>query len=602
MSRAAIPPAGRPGRIPPRILALMVAVLGIGAVARVLALAALPGFFGPGDPATYYSMARGVLATGLPRVEFIWNFASLPATIAHVESYYEISFAYLLAAMLAVFGDHVFVARAFSTLCGIAAPVLTLVFALRLGPRIALIAATLVALEPWSIYYSGVLMKEAWISVVVLIALEAMRRLAVGRRGAIATGCATAAVALAAGAAQYELIPILGVTGVIGLLSSRRDALPAYLATFATGLALAVAAMWMALGVPLSGKFAFFTGGAMWTPEVGVRAPRVSSTGPARFLPLGYVLGSMLIRWYPAILVLAWIGSRSRRLAPPETAIPLGFTAAFFYFHGVPHDLWSRDFVLLLPVLAPLVAMGACHGRAWNVPIGRWLAPGPAAPGIPGGAPGLPWLRRGTVALALFAGTFAGVNLSYRLHVAGILPVRWMPWSVIVTSAVATGVCIIAARPFAFVFATRPFRAALPLIALGLVLAAYSQMLPWATIARNPEFPGFERRCAEYRSASELMRHSFPRGPVMTSAPPEVAFYSGFPAVRTPITQNPDAIRQIQQRYEVRYLLARHDELRPEVVARLGLSPLARFQNHVVYAFAEPAAGPVIGAREEVTR
>ena len=61
-------------------LAGLVAVIGAGAVLRILALAALPSFFGPNDPATYFAMALGVRHEGVPRIGFIWNFASVPAT------------------------------------------------------------------------------------------------------------------------------------------------------------------------------------------------------------------------------------------------------------------------------------------------------------------------------------------------------------------------------------------------------------------------------------------------------------------------------------------------------------------------------------------
>ena len=102
-------------------LAAIVALLGVAAMLRIWLLAALPRFFGPGDPDTYFAMARSVVRSGVPRIDFVWNYTSLPGAISHVESYYEIAYAYLLGGALAMFGEHPVVGCALSVVFGVLA-------------------------------------------------------------------------------------------------------------------------------------------------------------------------------------------------------------------------------------------------------------------------------------------------------------------------------------------------------------------------------------------------------------------------------------------------------------------------------------------------
>src|SRR5262249_12048823 len=132
---------------------------------------------------------------------------------------------------------------------------------------------------------------------------------------------------LGAGAIQYELLPIVGGAATVAILiARRRDALPSFLLAISIVVLGALGATWLWLGVPLSGKLAFFAGRSLGTPDDGVRAARVSTFGPLRFVPFIYVAGALLMKWYVCIPVLAWIGSRSRRLTRPEVSLPLSVT------------------------------------------------------------------------------------------------------------------------------------------------------------------------------------------------------------------------------------------------------------------------------------
>src|SRR5262249_39938006 len=149
----------------------LLGLIAVGVALRVMLLPSLPGFFGPGDPATYFAMAKGVLRGGVPRVDFVWNYTTLPATISHVESYYELAFGYLLARVMHVVGAKPIAGCLLSFACGVLTTLLTIAFTRRHGTRVALVAAAIVALEPWSIYYSGVVMKEALIALLTLVSL-----------------------------------------------------------------------------------------------------------------------------------------------------------------------------------------------------------------------------------------------------------------------------------------------------------------------------------------------------------------------------------------------------------------------------------------------
>src|SRR5262245_28300582 len=108
----------RPARFSDRTDALA-GVLLLAAGLRVAAFLTLPGFFGPGDPAIYFAMARGCAREGAPWIGFVWHFLTWPDAIRHIEDYYEPGFAYLLAPPLLIGGGSVTAARCLSLLCGI---------------------------------------------------------------------------------------------------------------------------------------------------------------------------------------------------------------------------------------------------------------------------------------------------------------------------------------------------------------------------------------------------------------------------------------------------------------------------------------------------
>lgn len=551
-------------------LALLVAVIGAGAVLRILTLAALPDFFGPGDPATYWSMAAGVLREGVPRVDFVWNYSGAPAAISHVESYYEPAYAYVLALPMALFGARPAVGRALSVAFGVLAILLTWTFARRHGPRVALLATTLVALEPWSIYYSGVLMKETLVSVVVILALQSLRRVVESGGSNARAGVIAALVVLAASAFQYELLPILALATAITLARLRRGALLSFVTTAALVSGAAALATWAWMSVPLSGKFGFFMGQKMWTPawasSGGQRALHLW-----RFLPAGYVLGALILKWYLPVAALAWVGTRARGLTRAEVMLPASFALCFIYFHGVPHDLWERDFIALLPVAAPFAALAACRGDAWT--------------------PG-----RATAVLGLVAGGALGTYSALTNHVAGFFPVRWMPWSVIASTLLfAFPMAYLVRRWMPAVVAEQRLRRWLPAAALGLVLASFSQSLPWPLIFSNPQFRDYEARRAAREQACGLLR-PLPAGAVMSSEPAETHLDSGRPAVLLPIPRDAGVIAEVRKRYRLRYLLAAPGELDEGTATRAGLQQLGRRAGFVLYEFVPGApALPVAG-------
>ncbi len=564
-------------------LAILTAVIGVGALLRVLLLASLPRFFGPGDPATYFAMATGVLRHGAPRVDFVWNYTTLPATISHIESYYEFAYAYLLAGMMAAFGSYALIGCVLSFVCGVTATFLTYWFARRFGPRVAIVAAAIVALEPWSIYYSGVLMKETFISVVALLAIEGMRRVILSDARPVTAGLRAAAIVLGASMFQYEMLPVLALTTAIVLFLLRREALPCYLAATIAVTGAVVLLTLGTIGVPISGKFGFFIGHRLWTTETHGPSSYASPLGLARFLPLPYVFGALLIKWYVPILALAWLGSRARQVQRTDLVIPVCFSCTYLYFHGVPHDLWERDFIPLLPILAPLAALGVCRAWLWTIPLGdRWRG----------------WERvaRGAFATGLIGGALIGVMLTYALHIKGVFPARWLPWtSLTITTGVAV-VIIAVLRRMSFIFRMRIVRRVIPAVAMGVILAGYSQSLPWAWIYANPQYPGYEQQRAAREQGCALLNNVEAGAAVMTELPAEVELYSGHPAVLLPITHDVPTILTLRERYGVGYLLAADNEISTSLPQRLSLTRVSHQWGYALYAFPAQGAAPAAPA------
>src|SRR5262249_41043287 len=94
--------AARPG---PGAIALLIVLLAVAGWMRAQVIAHIPSFFGPGDPAIYFQMGRAILRHGVPRVDFMHHFLTLPPRIAHIEDYYEPAFGYLVAVAMLLRGQ-----------------------------------------------------------------------------------------------------------------------------------------------------------------------------------------------------------------------------------------------------------------------------------------------------------------------------------------------------------------------------------------------------------------------------------------------------------------------------------------------------------------
>lgn len=351
---------------------LFILLLIVAAVLRVQVIRAIPDFFGPGDPAIYFQMARGTLHHGWPRMEFIHHFLARPPGIVHAEDYYEPAFGYLVAPALLVGGEKPAAAAAVSLVFGLLAVFLVSRLARRHGPDVALIAAAIVAFEPWSIYYSGLLMKEATVTVVVLAFLELLRRGAGGSDPPGRAGLVLGAATVAAGLLQYELIPIAGLAGIVVLAVNRRAALPGYLLGAGLCLAALTALTWVLIGVPISAKYAFALGQSLGDPD---RLAPVRDFGQSlrALFPFRYIGWAIVSAWYPPLILLAALGAAAASVSRVERTILLAFGAAFLCLHAIPQDLWCRDFIPMTAVLATPAALAFSRAAPWRART--WSAP-----------------------------------------------------------------------------------------------------------------------------------------------------------------------------------------------------------------------------------
>jgi hypothetical protein len=558
-------PGVAPGARPARVWLLLVVVLVAGATLRARVIPSIPHFFGPGDPGVYYQMARGVLEHGVPRVDFLHHFLSLPPTITHLEDYYEPAFGCLVAIPMAVAGERPAVAALTPLAFGLLTLLLVAWLARCHGPGVAVAATALVAFEPWSIYYSGVLMKETAVAVAALLFLEALRRVAAGARPAGRAGARLALAWLAAGLLQYELLPVLGLTALVALAAHRRAALPAFLATAAL-LALALLAVtWWTLGVPISAKYLFFLGRDMTTPEP---AAGIATTADAirRWLPATYFAWAMLVGGYPILLVLAGLGARGDT-ARVERTVLLAFTLVYLYLHAVPGDLWGRDFIPLTAVLAVPAA------RALPATAG-WLAR-PWAAALTGGslaflflAPSLIQWARAAVPVLAGAGFWSTILAGFAVGAAVAAPL-WL------------------ARHWLGPPRLRP---ALPALLVAGLALGYWTHLPWPAIYTNPQFPDYEVVRARRERVCGWVKSTFPAAPVMAKEPMEVALYTGFPAVPVPEGTLAGPVVRYAARYGVGYLLVEPGVVADSIVRLLPLEALGEREGVRLYRFRAAAA------------
>ena len=525
-------------------LALLVMLVAAGAVARVAVIARIPHFFGPGDPGVYYMMARGVLETGLPLLDFTHHHLTVQEQLPFIADYYEPAFAYLLALVMLIGGQTVIAAKSLSLLAGVATIAVVFAYGRRFGTGAALLAAAMVAVEPWSMYYSGLIMKEALVSLLVLaflwsFAAELEREQSSARRWA-AWGAGLVLLSMI----QYELLPILGIGCGAALMLRRREAVLPFGAAVVVFAGLLTAASWLMIGVPLSAKLYFFTGASYFNP---LPPESVPAPGFARYLPLRYIAASMVGNWYLPVLALAIAGGVAVRRQSLFPLVTLCFGVSFLYFHGVAIDLYPRDFITLTVVLAPLFGIGMVHcarreSRAWR---------------------GLFW---GLVAWAAFVTAFAGFSLA--LKAAALL-------------ALAALIALDLLRPRL----RRGTALALLAISFG---AIFHAQLPYHRIYENAQFPDYADRLARQRAAAEWLRDEGATGPIMAPVPGEVTLFTGLRAVRLPAEVTSRQVGAALARYDASHLLIPENQLPPDLESALGLERLDHRHGFVTL---QPAGG-----------
>lgn len=540
----------------PLAVALFAAVLIAGALLRAQVVRSIPEFFGPGDPAIYFGMARGVLHHGVARVDFIHHFLARPKTISHIEDYYEPAYAYLPALAMAIGGESHAAALWSSFAMGVACIVLVWLLARRDGPWTALIAAAIVAFEPWSIYYSGVLMKEAVVSVLVLAYLWCLRRGVTFERPHWQAGALAGLATVAAGLFQYELIPILGLTSIVVLAIHRPRALIGYLASSGLALMLLAGIMWLASGVLISAKYAFVLGRVPGDPD---QLPSAAAAGGRTLWPFSYLGRSVLTLWYPTLLLLGVLGAFSPRFERVDRTLLLTYLATHLYLHAIPQDLWARDFIVLTAVLARPAALALLAPREWWASRGRAIAV---------------WALLFLLWVAGAIGRFVippGAAWGFWAHV-GLYAVLSIPAGVAVWAIMRSRLRMGCAR-------------LTPIVAALAVAADLVTSLPYGRILLNAEFPTYEIERARRERVCHWMASTVARGPVLAQIPEEVEWYSGFPSVVMPEVFHPGGITRLAARYQIRYLLDQPGSIPDSVLATLPVRMVGERESWRLYEF-----------------
>ena len=524
---------------------LLAAALRAGVVARV------PDLYGPGDPGIYLAMARGWVREGAPRVDFVHHLLTRPATIHHLEDYYEPAFGLLLAGPLAASGGRTAAARLLLCACSVLTVALVWRLGRRFGERAAWIAALIVALEPWSVSYGGLLMKEALVGLLVIVYLGVLLWAIEARASTARTALGLIGLTGLASALQYELLPVVGAATSLVLLVKRREVLPAYVLGVALGTALVAGVTWRWIGVPISAKYLFFLGAGIST--AGATAPPPPHL--AAFLPVETVARELILSWHPVLLLLAILGAR--RAGP--VALPwAALTGAWLYFHGVPHDLWARDFVPLTAIAAPLAGAALADREAWRA-------------------------RRFGPALALAALTFATLTLlRHPLHLPLDEGRRWF-WPAAGAVLAAAGLIFMLAgvmsAPLSWL---RPHAPLLLAVALAVSVAS---RLTLADVYRNAEFPGREVELERIERIAHRMVAGVPRAPLIAAYPVEWHLATEWPTVCLPERASVEAILELRDRYATRYLLATTGDLRDSVRRALPMRPRLAAGDDTLYEF-----------------
>ncbi|MDP6113800.1 MAG: hypothetical protein QGG53_18225 [Planctomycetota bacterium] len=341
-----------------RLLTLMFAA---GAILRVFVIYTFPNFYGPGDPAIYFTMGRSILQGNGPEVSFIWHHLT-HSDIVHYEDYYEPLFGLLVAMTLFVTGGSVAGAKCLPLLFGLATiPAAAIITRRRAGFAAGLWAAAIVSFQPYLIYHSGLLMKETMVACLFLILWDICSR-RLEDSPSPNTGSLIGILIGVYGLLQYESFPVTSVA-IFGYLLLRHRPL---LVPAGMGLLLIVvpllALSWHFMGVPISAKFLFFFGHDLNTPGV---ADEFQWTKLFKVIPpVGFIVKQLFLGLeFPLYVFGAWQTWRWRRS---------GFGLLLFllvisriYFHGVPRELWRRDVMTLVPLLAVPAAAGITSFQCW---------------------------------------------------------------------------------------------------------------------------------------------------------------------------------------------------------------------------------------------
>jgi hypothetical protein len=279
----------------------------------------------------------------------------------------------------------------------------------------------------------------------------------------------------------------------------------------------------------------------------------------AGFLPLGYVFNAVLGAWYPLLGVLAVIGAARPDVAKPERTTWLAFALAHLWLHGIPKDLWNRDFIPLTAVLATPAALALARRDTWQA--SRWpLAILGAGLGFVYAAPVLivriaphaPWIR------------------------SGGLPVR-IALGVLIALAMAALLAVLARRRVAAIVV--PW-----LAALALVWSAWS-LLPWTAIHLDPQFPNYEIERARRERVCTWLRATLPPGPVIGREPAEIELYSGMPALATPYPPLSPTLEHIARRWNARWLVVEPGEVPDSALARMPIRYVGEHEGTRVFGF-----------------
>ncbi|MDA0837301.1 MAG: hypothetical protein O3B01_17620 [Planctomycetota bacterium] len=346
-----------------RFWRLLTLIIATGALLRVFVIYTFPNFYGPGDPAIYFTMGRSILQGNGPEVSFIWHYLTL-SEIVHYEDYYEPAFGLLVAMTMFLTGGSVAGAKCLPLLFGLATiPAAAIITRRRAGVTAGLWAAVIVSFHPYSIYHSGLLMKETMVACLFLVFWDVCSR-RLENFPASKTGFSTGVLIGGFGLLQYESLPVTCVALFTFLmLRNRRLVLPAGL-----GLSLIIvpllACSWHFLGVPISAKFLFFFGHDLNTPGV---ADTFQWTKLLKlFPPIGYLVKQLfLVLEFPLYVFGAWQAWRWRRTDFGLLLILLVISRV--YFHSIPKDLWHRDVMTLMPLLAVPASAGIASFHDWLV-------------------------------------------------------------------------------------------------------------------------------------------------------------------------------------------------------------------------------------------